>query len=424
MRPPSLRALALLLAVAALALAACKKSDAQRAAAERAALEEEMRDSYALVPYRLLKLATRAEGAPNAPPELRALADQSSRIAELTRAGDASGDAEAVIRMAVLAWETRSMLQRHDEDEFPLLWARFEKDPPPPWWDAGSEHLAVAFVEGVAATRMPEKDSPLLTFAAYELSRAEPTPAWPAPPRLLARLERGVLFAANHRHHAADEELTAYLAELDEGSANILLSDVPGQQNPFRALRGAGRLARGWNRLELDREELALADLDGGLQDLEAAGIENEVTLWLWAVVHARRGKPADAASKLDRLATSPFLDAAARAELAECAASLRTSGKLPGTLERGRAMILVGRALVARAGGLENLAAQLLGPEAAHRLVSPMTALVELQERVARASDPERLGGEAKALGGKLVEGVKARWKGDEGEAKEKARE
>lgn len=419
---PGHRSLIVLLAVAALSSTACKKTDAERAAAERAELREELSDSYALVPYRVLKLATRAQGAPNAPPELQRLIDQTVRIGELAQAGDAKGDAEAVLRLAVLAWETRALLERHDEDEYPLLWSRFQKEPPPAWWDNGSEHLAVAFVEVVAQMTAVhgKKDSSLLTFAAYELSRAEPGPAWPAPLRLVARLERGVSFAARGRHYAADEELTAYLAELDEGSARLLLADVPGQKNPFRALRGVGRLARGWNRYELGREELALEDLAAGLEDLDAAGLENELTLWAWAVVHARRGDGAAAAAKLDRLAASPFLDEAARAELAECAGSLRTSGKLPGPVARGRAMILLGRALVARAGGIEKLAARVVGEDRAHRLVTPVSALVELQERVARASDPERLGGQAKAAGGKLVESVKARWKGGDEPKKE----
>ncbi|HYD42471.1 MAG TPA: hypothetical protein VEB43_16700 [Anaeromyxobacter sp.] len=415
------RPLTLLVAVAALSSAACKKTDAERAAAERAEMREELGDSYALVPYRVLKLATRAQGAPNSPPELQRLIDQTIKISQLTQEGGAKADAEAVLRLAVLAWETRTLLERHDEDEYPVLWSRFQKEPPPAWWDNGSEHLAIAFIElvGQMTAVHGKKDSSLLTFAAYELSRAEPGPAWPAPLRLAARLERGIYFAAKGRHYAADEELTAYLAELDEGSARLLLADVPGQKNPFRALRGVGRLARGWNRYELDRKELALDDLVAGLEDLEAAGLDNELTQWVWAVVHAQRGDTVAAAAKLDRLARSPYLDEAARAELAElaeCAGSLRTSGKLPGPIARGRAMILIGRALVARAGGVEEIATLVLGPERAQRLLSPVSALVELQERVADASDPERLAGQAKAAGGKLVEGVKARWNsGDE---------
>ncbi len=414
------RSLALVvLAALALSGAACRKSDARRAAEERAALQKELGGSYTIIPYRLLKLAVRAEGRPDAPPEIQGIVDPASRSGELTRRGDVGGDAQAVARMAVLAWEVRSLLDRHDEDEFPLLWSRFIGEAPPAWYDNGTEHLAFAFVEGVAQmTASNGKDTSLLTFAAYELSRAEPQPTWPKGQRLVARLERGLLFAGNHRHYAADEELTAYLAELDEGTARLLLAEIPGQKNPLLALRGAGRLARGWNRLEMDREQPGLDDLDAGLKDLEGAGIENELTLWTWATVHARRGRPADAAACIDRLAESPYLEESVRAELRDSAAALRSSGKLPGKLQQGRALYLVTRALVARGGGVEKIAARVVGPERAHRLVTPFDELVALQARVASAGDPKRLAGEAKALGAKLFQDVKDRvGEGGEGE-------
>jgi hypothetical protein len=401
-------ALALL---AVLLSVACRKSDAERAAAERAKLAERMRSSYTLTPYRLVKLAIRAQGTPDAPPELAAIDTQVERIAAAGRTGDAKGDAEAVVRLAALAWQARSLLARHDEDAFPLLAVRFAGAPPAPWYDAGSEHLALAFLACAAqlASRGGE-DGTLLTFAAYELSRAEPSPAWPAPQRLVARFERGGLFAAQGLHYAADEELTAYLAELDEGSAQVLLQGIPEIDHPLLVLRGVGRLVRGWNRLQLDREELGLTDLDGGLRDLDGAGIENEATLWAWALVHARRGKSADAAAALERLAQSAYLDDAARGELGAAASTLRSSKELPGPLVKGRALVLVGRALVARAGGIEKIAAAVLGPERARALVAPLDALVSLQERVARAADPKRLAGQAKDAGGKLLDGLKAR--------------
>jgi hypothetical protein len=285
------------------------------------------------------------------------------------------------------------------------------RDPAPAWYDAGAEHLLIAFLEvagHVAATRGSDDRTPLLAFAGYELTRAEPSPRWPAPARLVARLERGIFFCGSRRHYAADEELTAYLAELDEPAARALLSGVPGQKNPLLAARGVGRLVRGWNRLQLDREDAGLADLDGGLADLEGAGIENEATLWTWAVVHARRGKSADAARALEKLSRSPHLEPEARTEVQASAAALRSSGKLPGVLGEGRAVLLVARALVARAGGMEQLVAAVAGPARAHRVVAPLQALLALEERVARASDPGALAGKAGALGSGLLDRVK----------------
>jgi hypothetical protein len=403
--------------IAAVTVSACRKSDAERAAAERAALAEDMRKSYALTPYRLLKLMVRSESAPDAPPELAELVAQGARIGELARKGEVRSDAEAVLRLAALTYRTRALLDRHDEDDFPLLWTRFADAPPAPWYDPGAEHLGLAFLLGVMqATASSGNDTSLLTFAAYELSRAEPKPDWPAPERLLARLERGVLFCGNHRHYAAEEELSAYLAELDAPAARALLQTVPGQTEPFLMLRGVGRLARGWNRLQLDRDEQGLEDLDGGLADLRSAGVENELTLWLWAVVHARRGRPAEAARALEQLAQSPYLGADARAEVQGCAASLRSPGKLPGMLLEGRALLLVGRALLARWGGVEKLVATVAGPDAARRLVTPVTALAVLQQKVALASDPGRLAAQAGALGSKLLDRVKTTVGGDGG--------
>lgn len=261
----------------------------------------------------------------------------------------------------------------------------------------------MAFVEGLANLASGGKDGSLATFAAYELSRAEPSLAWPAPERAAARLERGLLFCANGRHYAAEEELDAYLAELDGPAAAALLVFVRGQQDPFLTLRGVGRLVRGYNRLQLGRDEPALADLEAGLRDLEAGGVENEGTLWMWALLHARRGRPAEAAS-LERLSGSPFLEPEARGEIERSAASLRSSGGKPDTLVQARALVLVGRALLARAGGAEAVLARVAGPEAARRVVAPAASLVELQAKVARASDPARLAGEARGLGSSLL--------------------
>lgn len=392
------------LLIAALATTACRKTDAERAAAERAGFQEQLRSSYALVPYRFLKLAVRAEGAPNAPEELGKVLEEARRIGDLTQQDRVRSDAEAVLRLAALAYQTRSLLARHDEDEYPTLWSRFSAEPPPPWYDAGAEHLSVAFVEGLVNLASGGKDGSLATFAAYELSRAEPSPAWPAPERAAARLERGVLFCANGRHYAAEEELDAYLRALDGPAAAALLVFVRGQQDPFLTLRGVGRLVRGYNRLQLGRDEPALADLEAGLRDLEAGGVENEGTLWMWALLHARRGRPAEAAASLERLSGSPFLEPEARGEIERSAASLRSSSGKPDTLLQARALVLVGRALLARAGGAEAVLARVAGPEAARRVVAPAASLVELQAKVVRASDPARLAGEARGLGSSLL--------------------
>ena len=50
-----------------------------------------------------------------------------------------------------------------------------------------------------------------------------------------------------------------------------------------------------------------------------------------------------------------------------------------------------------------------MVGPERAHRLVTPLEQLIALQQRVARATDPARLAGQAKELGAKLFDGIKA---------------
>jgi hypothetical protein len=71
-------------------------------------------------------------------------------------------------------------------------------------------------------------------------------------------------------------------------------------------------------------------------------------------------------------------------------------------------AAALAAAVLVARAGGVE-LAATAFGPAAARRLVAPLTTFLELQERVARASDPKALAGKAGALGSGPLDEVRS---------------
>ena len=130
----------------------------------------------------------------------------------------------------------------------------------------------------------------------------------------------------------------------DEGSVVLALFT----QTPV--LLAVGYLMRAVNRFELDRSDAAYDDLEAMLQQLGAAGIDNELSQWAWAMVHIHRKRDV-AADDLSRPGQSPHLSAAERMEIARCSDTMR--GMSGGLVLFGasRAQLVIIRALIARAG-------------------------------------------------------------------------
>jgi hypothetical protein len=281
--------------------------------------------------------------------------------------------------------------------------------PFPPPFDPQLEHLALAaFWFFVDAADRGHKVPGGTDFVFYELMRAEPRPYWPNDLRALALLLRGGSYCATDKHYAAEEELTAAITTLEGMTADELLGfgDAVSKEQSLHGERAAAYFLRAWNRMGLERDDAAADDLERGLKQLEALGIDNELTQWGWAFVHAQRERPIEAAVQLDRLSRSPYLDEKVRGELADAAADLRKSGKGIPLLLKTRAMVILAQALLARAGGFERVLEAVLGPEKAQQLMAPLRWLRRAREQLAQS--PAQVVEQGQQLGVKGLELLK----------------
>jgi len=149
---------------------------------------------------------------------------------------------------------------------------------------------------------------------------------------------------------------------------------------------------RAWNRMGLKREDASTEDLEKGLAELKALGIDNELTQWGWALVYARRGRFSESAAELDKLAASPHLDERTRAELKDAAAAMRGNGKGIPVLLEARATFILAQALLSRAGGVEPLLVLVLGEEAGRKVAAPLAWLERTRRGLAQASPASAL--------------------------------
>ncbi|MCP3142292.1 hypothetical protein [Pyxidicoccus xibeiensis] len=419
-RRPRTRVAALSLVLLSV-LAGCRKSDAERAAEERAEMDKKLRDSYALVPYRALKLTVRAQGQPNAPEEIatlwKAVAETQALPEKAVTDEEARRMARTYLDLGVAFYKAKKTLEKRDEDEFPLLWEHWMPGTasPLPGYDAGQEHAFLSLVWLVLDNADRGNRVPATDLVFYELSRATPTPSWPPTLRVGMRASRGLGFCEAKYHYAAEEELNAFLAEAE----TLPLEDFPGYKGTTPAqsretLLAGGYFLRAWNRMALKRQRPAEDDIERGLQSLEKLGIENELTWWGWAFIHFRRERYEESAKYLDKLAASPYLDAKEQQEVRASAEEMRKHGdELPIFLQ-ARAAVILGQALIARAGGPEKLLATVLGPERAKQVYAPIAWMDRVRQGVGglSADTVARGAGDtlevAKQAGGKGLEAAK----------------
>ncbi|MFP2907555.1 hypothetical protein ACLESD_21390 [Pyxidicoccus sp. 3LFB2] len=402
-------------------LGGCRKSDAERAAEERAEIDKKLRDSYALVPYRALKLTIRAEGQPNAPEEIatlwKAVAETRALPEKAVTDEDARRMARTYLDLGIAFYKAKKTLEKRDEDEFPLLWNRWVPDAegPLPGYDAGQEHAVLAALWVVLdnadrGNRVPASD---LVF--YELSRARAQPSWPQGMRVAVQANRGLAFCGAGYHYAAEEELNAFLAEAETMPVDAFPAYRGTTSEQSReTLLAAGYFLRAWNRMGLKRERLAEDDIERGLRSLEKLGVENELTWWGWAFIHFRRERYEESAKYLDKLAASPFLGETERQEVRASAEEMRKHGdKLPVFLQ-ARAAVILAQALIARAGGPEKILVTVLGPERAKQVYAPVLWMDRVRQGVGAVSVDSIASGAgdtlsaAKEVGGKGLEAAK----------------
>ncbi|MCU0698524.1 MAG: hypothetical protein MUC96_18645 [Myxococcaceae bacterium] len=386
----------------------CLMTDAQRAKKEREQVEQQLKDSRALLPYRVLKLALRSSKSPNRAEALGGLVKVADAVRELNGRPVEQVDSLAWAPVVKALWQARQSMLTHDEDEYPTLAEVYLGHPLPPPYDPPLEHLAVAVLWfAVDSADHGHKVPGGNQYVFYELMRAEPRPSWPKDARVLAQVLRGGAYCAAEKHYAAEESLTEAIAELEVTTPDELLG--LGRVSPLEALHGgraAAHFLRAWNRMGLGRDEAAADDLEQGLKSLEALGIDNELTQWAWAFVHAQRNRPEQAAEQLDKLSRSPHLDEKTRGDLADGARDLRTSGKGIPVMLKARAMSIIAQALLTRIGGLEGLLVVTLGRERAEKLMVPLSSLRRAREQLADA--PGQVVDQGKALGAKGLELLK----------------
>lgn len=377
----------------------CRKSDAERAAEERAKVEKRIRDSTLLVPYRSLKLIMRAGDSEQTPEEVRrawaSTLETAERVLELPETPatpmERARTARMFLDLGIDLYRAQRVLDTHDEDDLPLLADRFALKPSPraflPGYDSGMEHLFLGITWGMTQLalrdRMGSTDLPL-----YEFSRANPRSEWPGLLRVLVRAGRGATFLEAGYHYASEEELNAYLDEVKAlGPMSLELIASQGEFSPEQhrqQLLASGHALRAWNRLKLEREGPAVEDMERALEALEKGGVENELTWWGTAFVHTRHERYAQAAVSLDKLAASPFLDEPTRQELRSNAEQLRAHGGGVPLLRQERAALLLARALVARAGGVERVLASVLGEARARELAPSFVAVDRMLQGMA----------------------------------------
>lgn len=363
------------------------RSDAERAREEREAAGQRLESSLTLVPYRGLKTVLRASKVTPPPPELGELIAQVAALEVHKTQLEWVDKTQQVVALVAALYRARAILKRADEDRYPLLWqALVGPQLPLLGYDGPAEHLLLA--TALLATDAALNRDPLTDVLIYELSRAPAQDGWPVELRLWSRAARGLMYFLAGYHYAAEEELTGYLSAVPElGAAawqRLQSEERRGihhavvitlfSQTPM--LLAAGYLLRALNRFELGRSDPAYDDLEAMLQQLGAAGVDNELTQWAWAMVHIHRKRYAEAARDLAQLGESPYLPASERAEILRCSANLRGLGRGFVLFGATRAQLLIVSALIARAGGVHGLLIQLLGPEVAAKVYAPLTLL------------------------------------------------
>lgn len=416
-------------------LGGCRKSDAERAAEERAELDAKLRDSYALVPYRALKLTLRAEGQPNAPEEVAALWTALEQTRALPDKAVTDEEARRMARtyldLGVAFYKAKKTLEKRDEDEFPLLWNRWmpQVEAPLPGYDAGQEHAFLAAVLLVLDNADRGNRVPATDLVFYELSRARAQPSWPPALRVAVQAHRGLAFCGAGYHYAAEEELNAFLTEAEALPVDAFPAyrgTTPAQSR--ETLLAAGYFLRAWNRMGLKRERAAEDDLERGLRSLEKLGIENELTWWGWAFIHFRRERYEESAKYLDKLAASPYLAETERQEVRASAEEMRKHGDTLPIFLQARAAVILTQALIARAGGPEQVLIAVLGPERAKQVYAPIVWMDRVRQGVGSVSLDKVASGAgetldaAKAAGGKGLDALKKKLSGGAGATTEPA--
>jgi hypothetical protein len=305
---------------------------------ERRELREAAESSEAVL-YRGLKVALRS-----APLDGSTTDASSTKIRQLTASvftkllREGAQEPAAALTPAdyvVLAkefYELRDQLRVADEDAYPTLLHQIvvaSGDDPASlamleWYDPAWEHLVLALL-WTGSQKAPQG------FVMHELGELDPDGLEPDGVRVAARLLRSLAFYQYHWPWLADEELTAYLDDLQTSRADVIaftraFAGAPPDASDdfvYAQWHAPGVLLRGIVRFEKKLDDEALDDLDAFLTDAQTLGIDDEGVWLVGAYVGIRREDPERALENLRKLEASPMLDDDAKKLVRESIAAL-----------------------------------------------------------------------------------------------------
>lgn len=311
---------------------------------EKKEMKESLESTEALI-YRGLKITLRslpANALDSSKKQQDATKIQALTLSLLSKALGMAGNDSAfsVTEYIGLVKEVSSLkdqLGDTDEDRYPTILEIFlasgnaadKKEFA--WYNNSYEHLILAMAwAGAKAPR---------AFRVYETSKIEPSAIGDPSVALMASFIRGSTFHLEKWDHSSEAEFTWYLDHLEKERRKItafmlqqelLKSEKKTEQQAYSELRAIGLGMRGIVRLQIEKEDDAMDDLDGFISEARTAGIDNEA---LWAVgtyVSLKKERKDSALMYLGKLEKSSLLGGEEKEVVAEVKkyVEARESGK------------------------------------------------------------------------------------------------
>lgn len=236
------------------------------------------------------------------------------------------------VLLAKELYALRDELRVTDEDDYPTLLAQIvtaQGDDPAAseilkWYDSAWEHLVLALL-WTGSQKAPQG------FVLYELSQLDPEELQVSGVRVASRLVRAAAFFQYHWPWMAEEELNAYLEDLEDSRDEVISFTRTFEGAPpdasddavYAQWHAPGVLLRALARFEKKDDDAALDDLDAFLADADTLGIDDEGVWLVGAYVGIRREDPDRALENLRKLQSSPMLDEDAKKLVTEAIAAI-----------------------------------------------------------------------------------------------------
>ncbi|MCX4246063.1 hypothetical protein [Paraliomyxa miuraensis] len=247
---------------------------------------------------------------------------------------DTEPTAADYVALAKEFYDLRAELRVANEDDYPTLLQQIVtasgNDPATVealrWYDSSWEHLVLALLWTSSSSVAPQG------FVIYEIGQLDPAGIQDHGVRMGARLIRAGAFYRYRWVHLTEEETTAYLADLEDHSTEVIAftrtfggPEVSANDDVVHAQWHApGVLLRGVARMEIeDQDEASLDDLDAFLTDAQTLGLDDEGVWLIGAYVGIRREDGERALTNLRKLEGSPLLDDDARTLVRDTIAAL-----------------------------------------------------------------------------------------------------